>query len=1187
MQVRVILSKKTAAIILVFIALAILVILYRPSNLEPIPNLGYQKKLDWTLLWEKINSLGPIFTGNGFTIAGIIGFAISAITITWRIMDKRQEKKEKRQQVLEKFTVFFEEGASVLSQYHDCTLTESARRGGPVDPKLLVAKGWDALRDSTQRIESMIKTHIKSESSFHIIHVHAGSKQGRSVFLWRLVRDLIEDRTKDRMRAEFWILKNDKTFESKQMWVNLISATKSFIEISKSKNITLFLEDPFRKFKATAKSQPLDSEVNFWRAFQREFANFSKLTVVAISSFWRMLQDEENAQNMSLFGLSLTRNDVTNILGGYAKLRGWKELEKEVSVFLSQPGILEKCAGNISYLLYRLELFHIGPVGKIHSILGSDTESLVEKYEEWEDNDPKKRILLFVAYVNLLGLPAPDWLFLDVKKRDWDALVMDFLDCNAAKEWELKIPFLPHILLEEKIDRIKSEDASYEHLSGFFIDLLSKWIGRSCDLLSSRDEKLSIEASDFIRNLVHFTAEEKYRPVLTFSGYKIAQSLFKERMKEIREFVENTLIPMMNEDNSTVAHNRRWASTFATFGLIEKADELYQHILKELPNLKPDKKIRIMIPLAKGLAEIHIDEAVKIYHNLLFDPEYAQSKSIQRKALLTSAVDVLLWNNKAPIAIEWMEKLRNYIEWDSLLWLKEGSVREELGGEENLKKAEECFRKAIDESERASHHNRKTKLNSLHRYAIFLIRNETSLPDFGERPIVDSLLNEAEKIAVALKENVEGIHSARAEYLQKKGEHVKALEQYRKAVHWCRIEGIPNSRPYNQLANFLLENSVKLSETEQVRSQYLEEAERCLTEILLQSGQLYGRSRRSLFSILGRLVGGTVSREDGTQVPYHYQFHGKERPDYDEALTLLDEAFESNSHDRFDPHKKTFQDVRVHAQVKDVLINKSMKMPSKEERCRYFKEAQEHFKAAFEGFPQLGSSSREKEKWHTIRAMDAYAGFIWQRLEDQDCLDKKEGNDQADKCYEEAETRLKEWGLDSKHYDKAYDIHSHRVIFLFQSGKIPRLKRASPPGTPESDIPGVPIIPLLDARDSAVKAASSSERALEVLSPLRVDYEKCFRLSVSYLLLVVRALVRDSDHYPNNEKETSRWIQKYVEVAERLLNEAKGLKPSICAEISKEINRFMNDKYLARCWSENSYLRTRLANLCLAYGYPN
>ena len=1184
MQLHDVLSKKTAIIILALIAVAIVVVLYRPRNLQLLPDLGPQLRVDWTWFWEKLYSLGPILNGVlGFTVGSLIFFAIN---LALRMKDKRQEKKKEFQQVLKEFGVFFEEGESVLSQYQNYKLTESTKRGGPVDPQLLVAKDRDALRDNLLRIEGMIGTRIKSKAGFHLIHVQAGSKQGRSVFLWRLVRDLIADRTKDRIRAEFWVLKSDVSFQSRDAWNQLILTTKSFMNVNKGKSIALFLEDPFRKFKPAARSQSaLDSEDNFWRTFQREFADFSNLTVVAISSFWKIPQDEENARNVSRFGLLLTRNDVSNILRSYADFRGWKEPEKEVSVFLSQPGILEKCAGNLSYLLYRLELFHISPAGNIHSILGSDTEFLVEKYEEWEDNDPKKNILLFVAYVNLLGLLAPDWLFLDVKKRDWDALVMDFLERNDAKEWELRIPFLPHILLQEKIDRIKSEDASYEHLSGFFIDLLSKWVARSCFFLNSRDEELSMEASDFIRNLIHFTAEEKYRPALTFSGYKIAQSLFKDRIKEIREFVEHTLMQMMQEDDSTVAHIRRWASTFAAFGLMKEADEFYQHILEELPNVRPDKKIRIMIPLARGLAEIHIDDAVKIYHTLLFDPQHAQSKLIQRKALLTSAVDVLLRNNKAPIAIEWMEKLRPHIDWDSLLWLKEGSVREELGGEDNLKKAEECFRKAIDESDREIRRNRKTKLNSLHRYAIFLIRNERNLPVFAERPIIDSLLDEAEKIAVALKENVEGIYSARAEYFQENGEPVKALEQYRKAVDWCRIEGIPNSRPYSQLANFLLENSVKLSETAQIRSQYLEEAERCLTEILFQSEQSYGQSRRSLFSILGRLVGGTVGREETTEVPYHYQFQDKQRPNYDEALTFLDEAFESNSHDRFDPQKKTFQDVRVHTQVKDVLINKAMEMTNKEERCRCLKEAQEHFKAAFEGFPQLGSSAREKEKWHTVTAIDAYAGFIWQWLEDQDCLDKKEGNNEADKYYERAEARMKEWGLDSKRYDKAYDMHSHRVIFLFQSGKIPRLKRPSLPGMSESDIPGVPIIPLLDARDSAVKAALCNERALEVLSPQRVDYEKCFRLSVGYLLMVLRALVRDSDCYPNNEKETSRWIQKYVEVTERLLNQAKSMKPSICAEITKEINRFTNDRHLDRCWSENRHLKTKLENVCLAYGY--
>lgn len=1190
MQLRVIPSRNTVAIILAFIALLALIIFFRPRNLEFVPGPEYPKKIDWTLLLEKLVSFGSILHDLGFTIPFWVSLAITLSTIAYEANKRHQEKKEKCQRVLKDFGVFFEEGGNALSDYERYELSKSTGRGFPVNPKLLVAKGFDASRENMPRIKSRIETQMRLKSGFHIIHVHAGSKQGKSVFLWRLVREFIKDQKKDRIRAAFWVLKDDISFQSRDTWDEFIFATKSFININKDKNIMLFLEDPFRKFKPNAKRQLLlHSESNFWSKFQKEFANCSKLTVVSISSFWGKVGNEESSKNMSKIGLLLTHNDIRNILMCHANFRKWKDAESAVSSFLSQPGILEKCGGNMSYLLYKFELSHISPAGDLRSLLDSNTESLVEKFEEWEDSDPKKRALLFVAYLNLLGLSAPDWLFADVrmlKRRDWDALVLNFVDCNAANEWELNVPFLPHILLGYQIDKIKSQDAAYEHLSEFFVDMLDPWIERSCDLLNSTDETLFTEASDFIRNLLHFTVEEKYRPVLTFSGYRIAQSLFKKHMKEIIEFVENTLMQVMNEDYSTVAHIRRWASTFARFGLVQEADKLYQRILQELPNLKTDKKIRIMIPLARGLAEVHIEDAIKIYHDLLFNPEYAQSGLIQRKALLTIAVTVLLRNSRANVANDWLQKLRNDIEWDSLLWLKEGEVCEELGGESNMRSAEDCFRKALSESEQSLAYNRKAKFNSLHRYAIFLIRNEKSLLDSKERPSIDSLLDEAEKIAYALMENVQAIHSARAMYLQKKGEYVGALEQYRKAVNWCRHEGIPNFRPYNQLANFLLENSVKLSEkTGQKRSLYLEEAEKCLTEILLQGEQTYGPECRSLFSILGRLVGGTV-KETETEYPYFYQFENKERPNYDEALDLLNEAFESNPQDRFDPQKKTWQDVRVHVQVKDVLKNKSTKLPSREEKCRCLRLAQEHFKAAFEGFPPTGGSASERQKAHTITAIDAYAGFIWQWLVDQNCVDKNEGNDEADRYYEEAEMRLREWGLDSKDYEKAYDIHSHRVIFLFQSGKIPRLKRAGIPGMPNDDALGVPKIPLREARDSAVKAVSSIERALEVLSPHRRDYEDCFRLSASYLLLVLRALVRDADSC-RNEKETLQWIQKYIEVAERLLNEAKWIRPSISAEISKEIGRFVNDKHLAKCWSMNTHLRARLANLCSMYEFSN
>jgi tetratricopeptide (TPR) repeat protein len=379
-------------------------------------------------------------------------------------------------------------------------------------------------------------------------------------------------------------------------------------------------------------------------------------------------------------------------------------------------------------------------------------------------------------------------------------------------------------------------------------------------------------------------------------------------------------------------------------------------------------------------------------------------------------------NKQAFMAKMWIDQLRDSVEWDAALWLEYGRILEVSRGSTgraDYSGIEHCYMKAVELSRRGSPANPRSHFNAIHRYAIFLIRHFGDFKRVSDMPSIEDLLREAQVLAENTKQSMEAVFSAKGEVFEKRGDYGTALEEYRKAVSWCETRGLSNSRPYNRIANFILENATELSELTD-----LAEAEKWLV-VIVKRTDLSRYSKIQSYNILGRLVGGTV-RE--SKAAYPYLFNGMRRPDYDEALKYLEEAFESDPETRFNAELKTWQDVRNHVDVKNVLVNKTQTLAAHEEKCKCLRKAQKHFRAAFERLPRENLNDREVQE-HVVRALDAYAYFLWNRLGREGCLGKRESKDQANHYYLEAQTLMVKLGLDSKSFEGADEIREHYRIF--------------------------------------------------------------------------------------------------------------------------------------------------------------
>lgn len=1005
-------------------------------------------------------------------------------------------------------------------------------------------------------IKKDIENHLRLKKRFHIFHIYANVKQGKTVFLRRLLRELMESRRKQEIDAQLRFLRDDQEFSSGHEWETFILTTQKYADTIK-KNLVLFLDDPLSRLSPKAKNDlSLFNIDKLLKTLNAAFKKYSNMTIIIASIFSGPYQDLSEEIGITHIPLHLTITDMKNIVFRHAELRRWDR--KDAESFLEQPGIFGKCGRNLLFLLYLFEEYHYRP-RPLRCVLDEKGSQCLGRYKELPDAG--KRMIRFSAFTHFLGLQVPRKMLYNLDAPMYEIGLDPFSE-----------PFVCYIILREEIEDYR---AHHTDISEYFFDFLDPCFDSLCLSLKAEDEQFSQEASELLRNLLHFIEEERYRPLLVFHGHRIFKSLFDRHKNDILRFVHDRLLPKIEARPQLTEHIRRWASTLAKLGQFKEAEDLYEKILRLLPGLEVNTRVKVMIPLAKGLASSQSRElrtkAIEIYRDLLFNPEYARS-AISKREILTSATSFLVRARQPDTAEEWLGKLRESVEWDALLWLEEGMVKETSHTSMELEAADLCYRKAIEQSKPMISLKPRTCFNALHRYAIFLTRHHDSIPSDGDRPSIESLLEDARKIAEVLDESVEAVYQARGEFFEKtKKDYTKALEEYRKAVEWVQDKGVPNPRPYIKVSNFLCENAIELSKvSSHGPAEYLTESEGFLRTIT-QSEDFDIHSRRICFNILGRLVGGT--RKEAKKA-YPYRFEQAQRPNYDEAIGYLENSFESDENNRFDTRLKTWQDILTHAIVKDILVKKAAETPNLQDKCACLEEAQKHFKATFEGLPREENGLHTRQiKENVITATDAYADFVWERLGKEGCLGESESYKEAEDCYTQAIEKIEEWKLNSASFTKAYEIYAHYATFLWET-KVP--KREIPPKIK------VPEIPLKEyAKKTLMKIVTYNERALQVLSPKQDAYKAKFERTTVIILFVLRTLVRDAWHH-GNTRETQQWVEKYSEAAGQMLRKSKEVDIKITNAV-EEIQRFLKDRELRSFWKNDSHLEKKIERLIQLY----
>lgn len=1036
-----------------------------------------------------------------FAVAGIISlFKIPEYVI--RLQRWIKGRSETRNRAKQDFTSYFREP----SQPPKGTRTEQPKRF-PLPASRLIASGFGANRELYERVKQDIAKHLQS-NAFHIVNISGRRHSGKTVLLEQLASGLASEQNSQKIYkdAEFWLLREDGKPSSRESWEKLKSVVREYAKTTQRK-LVLFVDDMLSKLPEDGKaSLEMERASDFWMKLSEYFGEVKIIFVTALrpeemdgmSSEQDYISDNEefgSQEYVTNFPLRLSLPEMKEILRccgmilfnespAYAS----GPFERKLADFVSKPGIMTKCRGDLFFLQYLFGKFVTEANIGIH--LPAKTQTMYSNYTTWRDKD-KGQLLLFTSLVQVLGLIIPDnlvsniWLTASTELAEQSYLMRDQSGLG------LEDPFFGYFLIQEEFPN----DANFSRKVKDFLDPI---IGEILGFLGGVDLAFYLEELGFLRNLFHLIGEERYRPILLGSGRAVVKPLLDKY--PISNLVRNRILPRIDEMPKLVAYIRRWASTLSRFGTYDEVEDLYSKVLQSLKSdkLSREEKVKILIPTAGAMSVSQSpkirDQARQIYDDLLFG-DYSEI-IVDRSKVLDMAVRMFLDQRQPDIALNWFRRSGVLMGGDPLFLLDLGRAYEM---KEDLPQAKDYFERSIKFSKPEKAFRPHRYLNSLHRYALFVIRYFDKLP--GQlRPKIEDvkrLIEEVEGLALDQKMNVHGIYMLWGEFHEKvEKEFANALENYKKAVSWCEDNALANPRPYVRLADFLIENASELGNVPDILAQ---------AEAFLHRAEEAGIRSTSIYNVLGRLVGGTTRAE-----PYKFQDEQevRERPNFGEALDTLEKSFESDVKDRFDLGRKTWQDIRTHGVVKDVLIKKSGKDSDK---CGCLQKAQQHFRAAFEGLPRPPTLDNSQVRGHVVEAMVAYADFLWERMGKEGCLDLALSKKDAEYYYEQAVEKAENWNLNSVKHDCYY----YYALFIWNE-KVDKF----PPDNKR------PLFPLsVGSRNALLQIVNLHEKALlnirdAPLSKRRADYLHRFS-DLNYLLSTeLAALVGEA--LRNNDKRKAR-----------------------------------------------------------------
>lgn len=466
-------------------------------------------------------------------------------------------------------------------------------------------------------------------------------------------------------------------------------------------------------------------------------------------------------------------------------------------------------------------------------------------------------------------------------------------------------------------------------------------------------EEKATTAMLFLRRLVDDWQQLAYPDI---RGLPIARSILKEKGHLLREFFEELEV---EKDKNSLPLLVGWAATLGKLRQEEEATNLYfdcLSIYNSLETVDPSTAAYLAIGLAHARSRQLRERSAELFKTVW--DEMVKTKIPQKliNQICYAFANLLVDLGRTDQALSVIDTLpRAHL--DAPLLCQKAEIFELL---DRLREAYKCFKLAVEKASGRYARNPSKMIICLQRFAIFVSRHGNSLK-LREDP--STCFQEAATLAENTGGPYESVLSAWAANLKARGDYNKAKDIFEKSVSYCGDQGIVHPHTLNGLAKLLIDYADKLPG--KTPAEWFAEAEEYCCQVV-ETGYADRNSTLISYHILGTLIGGwkqTYTSKDG-----------KQRPDNQEAVEMLQEAFSSGPSERNDPELKSWQDILTHRALADVYFQWS-EQKGLEEAETFWSKADFHYKQAIDGLPRTPDLADETVLDHLARAKQSYETF--------------------------------------------------------------------------------------------------------------------------------------------------------------------------------------------------------------------
>jgi len=858
------------------------------------------------------------------------------------------------------------------------------------EPMIYVSLKLDAERKLLKEVTSSMK-EMRSKEWFHIL-IHSDRKQGKTIFMGRLANNLSQEKRWGFLRRKYLVLwsrqaktpfrKNLENGDDLTPYVRLLSEYRRYY--ARRKRLLVVIDDFFRSDRLESEGiVELQTLKNFLRRL-----NEVGISVITSSSS----EDARITESKAPYKLKFEKEDVGSILSKLVKENFIsKRLKARLSFDLSGQRV------------YKKQLF------AFFSFLLSQTEfkdDFIKGFEETfrELSSEEQLTLKTIALCQMVDIYLPQHILQKAFPNSFPRLQTGLGGLVRRERYRetdddsyiyhMGGPFLAKWLLEEKFS-VQNGDQLEQAFSVLFDLLLRE------DMLNKYSQVPIIVSLIFKR-----LAAGWHIAIFDIPGKPLANGLFCHFKDRLHLYLNTVTDP-----GNLVS----WAATARYLGEYDVGTRLYRRASEKIqipPGPPTVQNMRPPVSLAMGLSDMPDPTSRQLAVSWLEKIKEKYIAELGQSWLILKVVHKLSQTlnqlGQPQKALQAIGDLPPGLSPDALLLQIKGDLLESLGG---LSEAQNSLKQSVENARPLASQNPQTLFNCLQHYADFLATYPHIAKKEGEDP--EASLKEAKDLLIrADLEGYEALLKVRAKYKRNQGDISGAKHAYEECISHCRKNGFVHSHSWTDFAHFLLEHGAGLAK--KTLEEWLSKAERLYREVI-DCANVDVRSKRSAYHSLGLLVGSKT-----------YRFDGNQRPNFQDAVNTLQNAFESPEPDRNDDNKKTFQDAITHRALKDVYLNwcKSIDACS-EDANQLVLRVDFHFQRAFMGLPRHDLSSSQVIE-HALLTEAKYAESLWRPWVGKANLNA------AEEHYKAAIAKFEEF---HHKWPEAYKLYDYYSIFLFETGR--------------------------------------------------------------------------------------------------------------------------------------------------------